>query len=210
MSHDDPPANPGLPSHAEQPADDGEFGPREQWHHAVVALGSNLGDREETLFQALADLRATEGVRVLAESSLHETVALTASGYDEEAPGYVNQVVAVQTAWQPEALLDILLDIEARHGRTRDGTLFANRTLDLDLISYDNVQSQSPRLTLPHPRAHEREFVLGPWSEIDPEATLPGRGPVSALIAQLGDQAGATAETSNTNTSTNTNAQEQA
>jgi len=186
MSHDDLPA---LSVPSESVTDDGEYGPREQWHHAVVALGSNLGDREETLFHAVADLRATEGVRVLVESCLHETVALTASGYDEEAPGYVNQVVLIQTAWQPEPLLDLLLEIEARHGRTRDGTLFANRTLDLDLISYDDVQSESPRLTLPHPRAHEREFVLRPWREIDPEATLPGRGPVRELLRQLGDQA---------------------
>ena len=186
MSHEDIPA---AATPVEHEARDRALLPREHWHHAVVALGSNLGDREETLFQAVADLRATEGIRVLVESGLHETVALTASGYDDTAPGYVNQVVLIETAWQPEALLDILLGIEAQHGRTRDGTAYANRTLDLDLISYDDVQSESPRLTLPHPRAHEREFVLRPWREIDPEATLPGLGPVRQLLRQLGDQA---------------------
>ncbi|AVG23052.1 2-amino-4-hydroxy-6-hydroxymethyldihydropteridine diphosphokinase [Pontimonas salivibrio] len=185
MSHEDIPA---AATPVEHEARDRALLPREHWHHAVVALGSNLGDREETLFQAVADLRATEGIRVLVESGLHETVALTASGYDDTAPGYVNQVVLIETAWQPEALLDILLGIEAQHGRTRDGTAYANRTLDLDLISYDDVQSHSSRLTLPHPRAHEREFVLRPWSEIDPEATLPGLGPVRQLLSHLGDQ----------------------
>lgn len=187
MSHDDLPA---LSVQTKNAADDSEYGQGEHWHRAVVALGSNLGEREDTLFQALADLRATEGVRVTAHSSFYETVALTASGYDNEAPGYVNQVVLIHTAWQPEALLDILLEIEARHGRTRDGTLFANRTLDLDLISYDDTQSDSPRLTLPHPRAHEREFVLGPWDEIDPAATLPGHGLVSTLLSHVRGQAG--------------------
>lgn len=168
---------------ANAPGDD-----RERWHRAVVALGSNLGDREETLFQARADLRATEGVRVTAESALHHTVALTASGYDDTEPGYVNQVVLIETAWQPEALLEILLGIESQHGRTRDGTLFANRTLDLDLINYDDEVYHSDRLTLPHPRAHERQFVLAPWSEIDQEATLPGHGPLAELLRQLEGQ----------------------
>lgn len=187
MRHDEVPA---LADQAENVAGDLEHLDREHWHDAVVALGSNLGDREETLFQAVADLRASEGIRVLAESSLHDTVALTASGYDKEAPGYVNQVVVIETAWQPEAVLDILLDIEARHGRMRDGTPFADRTLDLDLISYDEVQSHSPRLTLPHPRAHEREFVLRPWSEIDPEATIPGHGLVTTLLSRLLEESG--------------------
>lgn len=186
MSHEDIPA---AATPVEHEARDRALLPREHWHHAVVALGSNLGDREETLFQAVADLRATEGIRVLVESGLHETVALTASGYDEEAPGYVNQVVLIETAWQPEALLDILLGIEAQHGRTRDGTAYANRTLDLDLISYDDIESQSPRLTLPHPRAHEREFVLRPWSEIDSTATLPGHGPIADLLRAVVGQA---------------------
>ena len=163
---------------------------QENWHRAVIALGSNLGEREQTLFEALADLRATEGIRILAESSLHDTVALTVGGYDESAPGYVNQVVLVETAWQPDKLMGILLEIEAHHGRVRDGEKYANRTLDLDLIDYDGLTLESERLTLPHPRAHERTFVLEPWLEIDPEASLPGRGAVAELLAGLREAGG--------------------
>ena len=157
----------------------------ENWHKAVIALGSNLGDREQTLFEALADLRATEGIRVLAESSLHDTVALTASGYDEQAPGYLNQVILIDSAWQPERLMGILLEIEAQHGRVRDGEHYANRTVDLDLIDFDGMTHHSDTLTLPHPRAHERSFVLAPWVEVDPGASLPGHGPVRELLANL-------------------------
>lgn len=175
---------------AGEPEQPGETGQTGAWHRVVIALGSNLGDREETLFQALADLRATEGIRVTAWSSLHDTVALTASGYDDSAPGYLNQVILAECAWQPEALLGILLDIEARHGRTRDGKQYANRTLDLDLIDYDGLEHHTDTLTLPHPRAHERLFVLRPWVEVDPEATISKRGAVSALIGALeGDRA---------------------
>lgn len=158
---------------------------QETWHKAVIALGSNLGDREQTLFEALADLRATEGIRIVAQSTLHDTVALTASGYDDTAPGYLNQVVVAETAWQPDKLLGILLAIESRHGRMRDGTQYADRTLDLDLITYDDLSLVTEELTLPHPRAHERSFVLRPWLEVDPDAEIPGRGLVAQLLAAL-------------------------
>ena len=156
------------------------------WHRAVVALGSNLGERDEELFRAIADLKATEGIRLVAESSVHETVALTESGYDESAPKYLNQVIIVDTVWAPHALLDIALAIEARHGRVRTDERYASRTLDIDLIDYDGEPLESDGLTLPHPRAHERAFVLAPWSEIDGEATIAGRGKVSDLLGGLG------------------------
>jgi len=158
---------------------------RTGWHHVVLALGSNQGDREETLFQALADIRATEGLVVTAASSIHETVALTESGYDEQAPGYLNQVVVLACAWPAEQLLRQLQAIEARHGRTRTTTRYADRTLDIDIISFDDVVLSSESLTLPHPRAHERVFVLRPWLEADPNASLPGHGPVADLLEGL-------------------------
>ena len=167
-------------------ADNAAADDRGTWRRAVVALGSNLGDREQTLFEALADLRATEGIRILAESALHDTVALTSAGYDETAPGYLNQVVVIESAWPPERLMQILLDIEAHHGRVRDGEQYANRTLDLDLIDVDGQTLQSDLLTLPHPRAYERTFVLSPWLEADPDATLPGHGAVADLVRALG------------------------
>ena len=157
----------------------------EHWNPAVIALGTNQGDRHQLLEHAVSDLRATEGVRVIAQSSPIETVALTESGYDETAPAYLNQVVLIESAWPAENLLERLHEIEARHGRLRDGTRYAPRTLDLDIITFADLVADTPGLTLPHPRAHERVFVLAPWLEVDPHATLPGRGSVATLLAGL-------------------------
>ena len=157
----------------------------EGWTKAVVALGTNQGEREQTLQEAVSDLRATEGVVVVAESSVIETVALTESGYDDSAPAYLNQVVIIHTAWPAEHLLARLHEIEQRHGRQRDGVQYAPRTLDLDIIDWGGVARDVPGLTLPHPRAHERTFVLAPWLEVEPEAAIPGRGSVRDLLAQL-------------------------
>ena len=157
----------------------------EGWTKAVIALGTNQGEREQTLHRAISDLRATEGVVVVAESSVIETVALTESGYDDSAPAYLNQVAIIHTAWRPEHLLARLHEIEQRHGRQRDGVQYAPRTLDLDIIDWGGVTLDIPGLTLPHPRAHERTFVLGPWLEVEPDAEIPGRGSVKDLLAQL-------------------------
>ncbi len=154
----------------------------EGWTRAVVALGTNQGDRESVLADARADLRATEGVVVIAQSSVVETVALTESGYDSAEPQYLNQVVVIHSAWPAKDLLDRLHDIEQRHGRVRDGVRYAPRTLDLDLIVWGELTITSPELTLPHPRAHERRFVLEPWLEIEPDAVFPGRGLVRDLL----------------------------
>ena len=157
----------------------------EGWHRVVVALGSNLGERDEELFRALADLNATEGVRVIAQSSVHETTALTEGGYDDSAPKYLNQVAIIDTVWVPQTLLEIVLDIEARHGRVRTDERYASRTLDIDLIDYDGEEIETETLTLPHPRARERLFVLNPWLEVDPAASLPGHGLVATLVEAL-------------------------
>lgn len=157
----------------------------EGWTKAVVALGTNQGKREQTFQEAVSDLRATEGVVVVAESSVIETVALTESGYDDSAPAYLNQVVIIHTAWPAEHLLARLHEIEQRHGRQRDGVQYAPRTLDLDIIDWGGVTLDIPGLTLPHPRAHDRTFVLAPWLEVEPEAEIPGRGSVKNLLAQL-------------------------
>jgi 2-amino-4-hydroxy-6-hydroxymethyldihydropteridine diphosphokinase len=155
------------------------------WTKAVIALGANQGDCQQTLLDAVSDLRATEGVVVVAKSSVIETVALTEHGYDDTAPAYVNQVVIIHTAWPAEHLLARLHEIEHRHGRLRDGAKYAPRTLDLDIIDWGGVTMDIPGLTLPHPRAHERTFVLAPWLEVDPEAEIPGRGSVRQLLAGL-------------------------
>ncbi len=155
------------------------------WVSCVVALGTNLGDREDIAFRALADIAATEGFRVAASSSLHETVALGPDGPNPDAPAYVNQVIALESGWSAEKTLALLLDIERRHGRERTGEKYADRTLDLDLIVYGDLRHDGPEVTTPHPRAHERRFVLEPWHEIDPDAVLPGKGAISDLLANL-------------------------
>jgi 2-amino-4-hydroxy-6-hydroxymethyldihydropteridine diphosphokinase len=114
-----------------------------------------------------------------------ETVALTEHGYDDAAPGYLNQVVIIHSAWPAEYLLARLQEIEQRHGRIRQGDQYAPRTLDLDIIDWGGISLDIPGLTLPHPRAHERTFVLSPWLEVDPKAEIPGRGSVKDLLTAL-------------------------
>lgn len=151
---------------------------------AVVALGANLGDRAATIAAALKDLaRLPLTTNVLAAEAI-ETVALTVSGPDADAPAYLNTVALVTTRLAPSVLLTYLQAIEAKHGRERS-VRWGDRTLDLDLIAFGDVQTQSSRLTLPHPRAAERDFVLEPWSRIDPDAVLPGHGPVADLLARV-------------------------
>jgi 2-amino-4-hydroxy-6-hydroxymethyldihydropteridine diphosphokinase len=149
---------------------------------AVIALGSNLGDRENNLRAAIADIAALDGVRVTAASGIVESFALKPEGVDEAAPNYLNAVVVVQSALLPEELLDALNRIEAEHGRVR-AERWGDRTLDLDIISFGSITQHSERLTLPHPRAAERPFVIVPWLQADAAATLPGIGRVDSLPA---------------------------
>jgi 2-amino-4-hydroxy-6-hydroxymethyldihydropteridine diphosphokinase len=155
------------------------------WVPCVVALGTNMGDREDLAFSTLADLRATEGFKVTGHSALHETVALGPHGLDPSMPGYLNQVILLDSAWSAPRTLEALLAIEAAHGRTRSGERYEQRTVDLDLITYGDLVCDTDVLTLPHPRAHERRFVLGPWNEVDRNAMLPGHGAVAELLAGL-------------------------
>lgn len=151
---------------------------------AVVALGSNLGDRAATILAAARELASTDGVELTAVSPVVETVAVREHGEDPDAPRYLNAVAIVSTTLAPEALLDVMLGIEQAHGRVRTER-WADRTLDLDLIDYAGMRHESPRLTLPHPRAAERGFVLRPWLAADPDAVLPGHGRVADLVAGL-------------------------
>ncbi|WP_210507691.1 dihydroneopterin aldolase [Naasia sp. SYSU D00057] len=148
----------------------------------VLALGSNLGDRAATLASAVRALRALPGLTVTAESPVLETVALTLEGEDPDKPGYLNQVVLGRSDLGPEPLLEALLAIERAHGRVR-AERWGDRTLDLDLIAYGDRRIDTPDLQLPHPRAAERDFVLRPWLQADPDAVLPGAGRVDALLA---------------------------
>ena len=151
---------------------------------AVVALGSNLGDSSATLDEAISDIRALPLVHRVMPSSVISSIAITLDGPDPDKPRYANAVALVETDLAPTVLLAALNEIEARHGRVRD-VRWGDRTLDLDIVAYGSVTSADPHLTLPHPRAHERDFVLDPWLEIDPDAILPGLGRVADIRRDL-------------------------
>ena len=151
---------------------------------AVVALGANLGDRHETIRAAAERISRLPLVSEVRLSPLRETVALRLDGPDPDAPGYVNAVALVTTRLAPAILLGMLHAIEDENGRERRER-WGDRTLDLDLIAYDDVESDEPRLQLPHPRAAERLFVLEPWLDLDQDAVLLGRGRVADIAAEL-------------------------
>jgi 2-amino-4-hydroxy-6-hydroxymethyldihydropteridine diphosphokinase len=143
---------------------------------AYVGLGTNLGDREALLGQAVELLR--ERVDVRAVSSIRETEPW---GVVDQPP-FLNAAVAVETELTPHELLDLLLELERLLGRTREGPRYGPRTIDLDLLLYGNDMVDEPGLTVPHPRLHERRFALEPLAELDPDLVVPGRGPVSRLL----------------------------
>jgi len=151
---------------------------------AYVGLGSNLGDRERMLWGAIHMLAFNPEVDVAAVSSFRETDPV---GIPDQ-PRFLNAAVAVETELDARALLDLLLSVERELGRTRDGPRFGPRTIDLDLLLYGDEEIDEPGLALPHPRLHERGFVLEPLAEIDSDLTVPGRGPVQALLAGLQSQ----------------------
>ena len=150
----------------------------------VLALGSNLGDRQDILQGAVDAIVGLPGVRVTAVSPVYETVPVGGPAQ----PDYLNAVVLADTARPARELLDRLHEIEAAFDRVRL-LRWGPRTLDIDIIVFDSERSDDPELTLPHPRAHERAFVLAPWHDADPDAELPGRGRVGELLAKA-DRAG--------------------
>lgn len=144
----------------------------------VIALGSNLGDREENLNRAEAEL--SEVIRIQAISTFLETDPVGGP----EQPKYLNAVLVGDCDREPIEILQLLMQIEARLGRVRD-VKWGPRTLDLDLIVAGDLFIDSEELQLPHPRAHERAFVLKPWLEIDPDGYIPGKGRIADLLAGL-------------------------
>ncbi|MFE1442842.1 2-amino-4-hydroxy-6-hydroxymethyldihydropteridine diphosphokinase [Streptomyces sp. NPDC058739] len=146
---------------------------------AVLSLGSNLGNRLETLQGAVDAFEDTPGVRVKAVSPVYETEPWGVEPGSQ--PSYFNAVVILKTTLPPSSLLERAHAVEEAFHRVRDERWGA-RTLDVDIIAYADLVSDDPVLTLPHPRAHERAFVLAPWHDVDPAAELPGRGAVAALL----------------------------
>jgi 2-amino-4-hydroxy-6-hydroxymethyldihydropteridine diphosphokinase len=147
-----------------------------------VALGSNLGDRARTLLGAVEALRAEPGVEVAVVSSFWDTEPVGLL----DQPRFLNGVAALDTTLPARVLLELLLDVEQRFGRTRDGVpVQGPRTLDLDLLLYGEDEIDEPGLQVPHPRMHERRFVLGPLAEIAPGLEIPGCGEVQDILARL-------------------------
>jgi 2-amino-4-hydroxy-6-hydroxymethyldihydropteridine diphosphokinase len=142
---------------------------------AFVGLGANLGDREAAILEAA---RRIEAARL---STIRETEPW---GYAEQPP-YLNAVAELETELPPRALLDRLLAVERELGRIRLGPRWGPRTIDLDLLLYDEIVLSEPALVVPHPRLHERLFVLEPLSELDPSLIVPGKGTVSDLLSSL-------------------------
>jgi 2-amino-4-hydroxy-6-hydroxymethyldihydropteridine diphosphokinase len=145
---------------------------------AVISLGANIGNPEEQIALAIAMLR--EATEVLAVSSIYETAPV--GGPDQ--PNYLNAICIAESDLPASDLLSVLHGIEKTLGRERLER-WGPRTLDLDLIQYGSILSSAQELELPHPRAHERKFVLEPWLEIEPDAILLTHGKVSELLEQL-------------------------
>ncbi|MET0822570.1 2-amino-4-hydroxy-6-hydroxymethyldihydropteridine diphosphokinase [Aeromicrobium endophyticum] len=148
---------------------------------AVLAIGSNLGDRIDKLQGGVSALEDTPEVTVVAISSVYETEPV---GGPESSGKFLNAVVLIDTTLTVHTLLDRALAIEDAFGRERSEP-GAPRTLDVDVIVVGNRVAEDEQLVLPHPRAHERGFVLVPWLEIDPEGEIPGKGFVADLIGDI-------------------------
>jgi 2-amino-4-hydroxy-6-hydroxymethyldihydropteridine diphosphokinase len=151
-----------------------------------VALGSNLGNPAQTIDDAIDAMAALRGSLLKAISSLYRTAPIGL----KHQPDFINAVVAIDTRLGPRELLDELFALEARFGRVREPGSLRNapRTLDLDLLLHGETVQDDPELTLPHPRMHERAFVLAPLAEIAPNLHVPGRGPIGDLLAACADQ----------------------
>ncbi len=153
------------------------------WTPAFVGLGSNLADPARQVEKALTELAQLPGCRMVSHSGLYVSAPVGPPGQ----PDYINAVAGLLTRLEPDRLLDALQAVEAAHGRTRGTTRWGPRTLDLDIIAMGHTVLATPRLTLPHPGAHERNFVLAPLADIAPDYWLPGYGRVAKLARALGD-----------------------
>ncbi len=152
-------------------------------HSAFIGLGSNLANPLTQVLQAMQAIDCLPETRVLARSALYRSAPV---GYLDQ-PDFINAVVKVETALAPLALLQALLALEQQNGRTREYQN-APRTLDLDVLMYDNIQHHEHGLTLPHPQMHKRAFVLQPLLEIAPDCVIPGVGAAEKAMQQCTDQ----------------------
>ncbi|MDH5513428.1 MAG: 2-amino-4-hydroxy-6-hydroxymethyldihydropteridine diphosphokinase [Gammaproteobacteria bacterium] len=151
---------------------------------AYIGLGSNLDDPPARIRSGIAALNRLENTQVEMCSSLYRTAPVG----KQDQPDFVNAVCRVRTGQAPVKLMRNLLQIERTHGRVREGEKGGPRTLDLDLLLYGNQEIETGELTLPHPRLHERAFVLYPLHEIEPDLIIPGRGTLRELLEICADQ----------------------
>lgn len=150
---------------------------------AYIALGSNLDNPIDQVQQAFEELAQLPHTHLISRSSLYNSAPVGRL----DQPDFINAVACIETLLAPRELLHALLAIEQRHGRVRE-SLNAPRTLDLDILIYDNLQCADEDLTLPHPRMAQRSFVLKPLMEISPECDIPGLGPIAPLSAACDNQ----------------------
>lgn len=150
---------------------------------AYVGIGANLGDAQANVLDALRRLALLDGSTIIETSGLYRTAPVDSSG-----PDYINAVACIDTAFDPFELLKALQDIEQAHGRERPYRN-APRTLDLDLLLYGDQQIATDTLTVPHPRMHERGFVLAPLAEVNPDLIIPGVGPIHDYLPLVASQA---------------------
>jgi len=148
---------------------------------AYLGLGANLDDPARQVRRAFDELAALPASRLVSRSPLYKSPPLG----PPDQPDYINAVAALETTLPPLELLAALRAIEVRHGRTRDGSRWGPRSLDLDILLYGDLMLDSPELRLPHPGLHERAFVLYPLYDVAPELEVPGRGRVRELRARL-------------------------
>lgn len=153
---------------------------------AMLAFGANLGERAQTIRDAQRTIAATPGITNLKVSPLRETIAFGLEGPNPDAPKYLNGVATLTSTLSPRELLTLAQELETAFGRTRE-TRWGDRTLDIDIIVYGGRVVAEEGLTVPHPHAYERDFVLSPWHDLDPHAVLMGHGRVADLLARIGD-----------------------
>ena len=148
---------------------------------AIISIGSCLGDSAALIEKSISMIAALPATIISARSSLYETEAVDVPDEYRDMV-FVNAAVAIETGLAPKALLDALHGIEAKLGRVRDGVRHSPRTIDLDIVAYGDEMSDSPELTLPHPEAHRRRFVMAPVAEMMPGFVMPGQGRTAAEI----------------------------
>ena len=156
---------------------------RKKPSQAFIALGSNLENPISQIQQAFDELKQLPGTYLISHSSLYKSAPVGRL----DQPDFINAVALIETHLAPHGLLNALLAIELRHGRIRE-SLNAPRTLDLDILMYDNQEYRDEALTLPHPRMSQRAFVLKPLMEIAPDCIIPGHGHIAELLTACNEQ----------------------